>query len=32
MEMSCRQDGRSVHLLAYLFDGRAAAGRQCDRI
>ena len=33
MEMSCRQDGRSVHLLAYLFDPdepRLAA--ECDRI
>jgi predicted metal-dependent phosphoesterase TrpH len=38
MELSCRQDGRSVHLLAYLFDpaeprlaaecGRIRAGRQ----
>lgn len=33
MELSCRRDGLSVHLLAYLFDpGDAELARECARI
>ncbi len=33
MELSCRRDGRSVHLLAYLFDpADAALARQCRAV
>jgi len=33
MELSCRQDGRSVHLLAYLFDpSEPALAAECERI
>ncbi|MFD9945391.1 PHP domain-containing protein [Nonomuraea sp. NPDC059023] len=33
MEMSCRRDGRSVHLLAYWFDpGNDALVRECELI
>ena len=33
MELSCRHDGHSVHMLAYLFDpGHAELAEQCQRI
>ena len=33
MELSCRLDGHSVHMLAYLFDpANAELARQCERI
>src|SRR5689334_864924 len=33
MEMSCRQEGRSVHMLAYLFDpSEPELARECARI
>ncbi|MEV5710276.1 PHP domain-containing protein [Actinoallomurus sp. NPDC052274] len=33
MELSCRRDGMSIHLLAYLFDpGAPALADECDRI
>ena len=33
MEMSCRQEGRSVHMLAYLFDpSEPQLARECARI
>src|SRR5258706_2915283 len=33
MELSCRRDGMSIHLLAYLFDAAdAALAAECQRI